>query len=263
MKWLRFCIIAALILLAAQCMAVNAVPDLVKYSQLPNHNWSYDLSSEIKPVTGASPLWETVMADDWKCNATGTVCDIHWWGSYWTPPPHYTEYSDALPNAVSGGIQGFNITIWDDVPASPNNPYSHPGTTKIKEIPITGNANEQWAFDVPDPPDPNYQPHSVYKYDVNLSPNEQFPQTAGTTYWLSIQAILPDASRQWGWHETTGIQPGTDTAVIQKSHDEYWYIPCGGHDMAFELTTVPEPSGILALITGLSGVIAIGLKRRR
>jgi hypothetical protein len=201
------------------------------------------------------------MADDWKCNATGTVTDIHWWGSYWTPyaGEGYSDYSDSRPNALSGGIQGFNIKIWTDKPVGPNNPYSHPDTV-IKEIPITGNANEHWVRDITDPS--GYLTHSVYKYDLYLDANQQFDQIENTTYWLSIQAAIPsNPEKQWGWHETTIIQ--NDISVMKKGTSEVWFIPCGGHDMAFELTTVPEPAGILAALTGLSGVVAMGLRRRR
>ena len=102
----------------------------------------------------------------------------------------------------------------------------------------------------------------MYKYDVDLSSNDQFNQVQGTIYWISIQAILPDhPEKQWGWHETTGFH--FDTAVMRKGTSEVWSIPCGGHDMAFELTTVPEPAGILALLSGLTGILGICLRRRK
>ncbi|HET6454676.1 MAG TPA: PEP-CTERM sorting domain-containing protein [Armatimonadota bacterium] len=261
MKWLRFCMIAALMLFAVQCLAVAPPPSAVKYSQPPNMEWSYDLSSETKqPPTGGPNIYESLMADDWLCNATGTVTDIHWWGSYWTPYPGepYADYSDSRPNAPAGGIVGFNIAIWTDVPASAQNPYSHPGTM-IKPISITGNANETPAFQVTDPS--GFLTHDVYKYDIDLSTNDQFNQLQDTIYWLSIQAILPDLEKQWGWHETTTIH--NDIGVMKKGVESSWFIPCGGHDMAFELTTVPEPSGILVILSGLSGILGVAFRRRK
>ena len=195
MKWIRFCAIAVFVLLAVQCLAVAPPPSVVKYSQPPNTEWSYDLSSEIKQPTGAGIVYQSLMADDWLCNATGTVTDIHWWGSYWAPYPAepYSDYSDSRPNAPAGGITGFNITIWADVPVGPNNPYSHPAPAPpIKAITVTGNANETPtpAFKVTDPS--GFLTHDVYKYDIDLSDDDQFDQVQGTIYWLSIQAILPD-----------------------------------------------------------------------
>ena len=260
MKWIRFCAIGVFVLLAVQCMAVTPVPSVVKYSQPPNTEWSYDLSSEIKQPVGAGVIFQSLMADDWLCNATGTVTDIHWWGSYWTPTGEgYGDYSDSRPNAPAGGITGFNITIWTDEPASQQNPYSHPDTL-IKPISITGNANETPAFQVTDPS--GFLTHDVYKYDIDLSANDQFNQVQGTIYWLSIQAIIPNnPEKQWGWHETSTIH--NDIGVMKKGLESSWFIPCGGHDMAFELTTVPEPSGILAILSGLSGLVGLAVRRRK
>ena len=259
MKWMRLCVIGVFVLLAVQCLAVTPVPSVVKYSQPPNTEWSYDLSSEIKQPTGAGIVYQSLMADDWLCNATGTVTDIHWWGSYWAPYPAepYSDYSDSRPNAPAGGITGFNITIWNDVQVGPNNPYSHPGTMRQE---ITGTANEQLDYTITDPS--GFLTHSVYKYNVDLSSNDQFRQDAGNIYWLSIQAILPDLEKQWGWHETTSIH--NDIGVMKKGVESSWFIPCGGHDMAFELTTaVPEPSGILAILSGLGGILGVAFRRRK
>ena len=263
MKWIRLCVITGLMLFAVQCTAVTPVPSVVKYVQPPNTDWSYSLSSEIKqPVTGAPPIYQSLMADDWECNATGTVTDIHWWGSYW---PHYdgeyyAPYSDGRPDSPNGGITGFNITIWDDVPKSANNPDSHPGN-KRTEIYIDGNpevADAQSPFQITD----GSHVRTVYRYDVNLSPNDQFEQVYGTINWISIQAIIPgNPDKQWGWHETTVIQ--NDRSVMRTGTSEEWTYPCGGHDMAFALTTVPEPAGILALLSGLGGILGVAFRRRK
>jgi hypothetical protein len=256
----RFCVITALLLIAVQGMAVTPVS--VKYEQLPNTGWSYGFSSEIKqPATGGPIIYQSVMADDWRCNATGTVTDIHWWGSYWTPNQSgYTDYSDTLPIAANGGITGFNISIWGDVPASAQNPYSHPSVDPIKQISVSGDAGESLSGQVTTPN--GFLSRNVYKYEVYLSGNDLFNQDQGTTYWLSIQAIIPGSpEKQWGWHETTSVQH--DASVISRNGPGNWYIPCGGHDLAFELTTVPEPSGLLAILTGLGGILGVALRRRK
>lgn len=258
MKKLRCCLVIALLLLAVQCTVFAQAPSAVKYSQLPNTDWSYSFSSEIKAPVGAAPFYISQMADDWKCNATGDVTDIHWWGSYWLPPtvPYYTDYSDGLPSALSGGITAFNISFWTDIPVGPGIPYSRPGQA-FRSFTVQGTASETEDFEI----SLGDLTRKVYKYDYYLTAEQQFEQVKDTIYWVSIQAVLPDETKQWGWHETMGYK--YDMSVIQKNNSGYWYFPCGGHDMAFELTTVPEPSGILAMLSGLGGIVGFGFRRRK
>ncbi|HUV05143.1 MAG TPA: PEP-CTERM sorting domain-containing protein [Armatimonadota bacterium] len=274
MKFLRFAVIAVFLSLTIQCMAVAQQippPDWVKYSQLPNETWpSYDLSSEIKPgpalaapINQPGPIYESVMADDWVCPDGLPISDIHWWGSFWLPFPGepYGDYSNARPNAAPGGIEGFNLKIYSDMPANdPKNPFgfSFPDAV-LWDCSIQGQANETWAFDLKD--NGGLLKESVYKYDTFLPEEKWFAQEKGKIYWLSVQAILPDPTKQWGWHETTGIQ--NDIGVMMKGGSEFWFIPCGGHDMAFDLTVVPEPSSILALLTGFTGLVSLRLRRRK
>jgi hypothetical protein len=58
---------------------------------------------------------EICLADDWECNESGPVTDIHFWGSW--------------KGGITGTINGFQLAIYTDIPADPpQNPYSRPGT---------------------------------------------------------------------------------------------------------------------------------------
>ena len=266
MKLIRLFAVVVLLLLALQCTALaRVVTDPVKYSQPPCQTWpSYDFSSELRLDVSGATKYQSIMADDWKCPDGRMITDIHWWGSYWSPYPGegYGDYSDGRPNAASGGITSFNLAIYADVPVNdPNNPhgYSYPGT-QLWNYSIQGIANETWAFDLKD--GNGILKETVYRYDVILPEAKWFPQDKDVIYWLSVQAVLPDdQSRQWGWHETT--EKLNDLSVMRKNASETWFIPCGGHDMAFELTTVPEPSSIFALLTGVTGIVGVAVRRRR
>jgi hypothetical protein len=100
----------------------------------------------------------------------------------------------------------------------------------------------------------------VYQYYVNLNPNDWFHQEKDKVYWLSIQAILPTSAKQWGWHEANGHW--IDYSV-QKWGESEWYLACSGHDMAFELTSVPEPASLFALGAGLLSLGGMVLRGRR
>lgn len=253
----RFLFAACLILVVlAQCAGVARVVDDTKYIQPPKMDMGYDFSSEFK--TGF------IMADDWLCADGNPVTDIHWWGSYWTPmSSSYTIYSDARPNAQSGGIEGFGIGIFSDVAANdPDNilGFSHPGELLASYL-LEGNCNETfYGTSVKQ----QGITEDVYEYSVNLLDTDlgAFDQEQGKIYWLSIMAYLPDESRQWGWHESN--IHWNDYAVQATGLDiTDWYIPCGGHDMSFELTSVPEPGSFMALGSGLIGLIGFGVRRRK
>lgn len=258
-KYLRFGVICLLLAVLVQGASLaGPIQDPVKYSQLPRMTAnSWDYSSEIKPGI-QPPLW-SLMADDWKCPDGLPVTDIHWWGSYWIPPGGYTVYSDLLATAPPGGIQGFNITFYDDIPVDPSKGiyYSRPGAVK-KSLNISGTANETFYGTVNKG---GGLTEDVYQYFVKLDPQDYFHQEKDKIYWLSIQAVLPTNVKQWGWHES--IDHRYDYAVQQWGVESGWYVACSGHDMAFELTTVPEPASFASLLMGIGTVSAWALRSRR
>jgi len=60
------------------------------------------------------------LADDWRCSDTGPVQDIHFWFSA------RGDWLD-LQLPLDAQITNIHVSIHEDVPAGPNNPFSHPG----------------------------------------------------------------------------------------------------------------------------------------
>ncbi|MDI6827043.1 MAG: hypothetical protein QME62_01005 [Armatimonadota bacterium] len=256
-----------LLFLIVASFSANANP--IKYIQNPNQGISFDYASHILDGVGF------LMADDWTCTDGLPITDIHWWGSYWVPPSTGAiPYSDWRQNAPAGGITKFTIAIYPNVPANDQNNtlgFAHPGNLQyplwIGEY--TSGWNETFEFRI-DKGDGIYE--DVYKYTVNLSdgynPFTQEPSTPtfnqveGTTYWLTIIAELP-SDKQWGWHEACGHYGNYAVqTVVTGSSVEDWYIPCGGRDMAFGFTTIPEPASLVSLGFGTLALFGYIIKKR-
>jgi len=251
------------ILVTAQCATVAQTSNPIKYIQHPKMDVGFDFSSEQKTMF--------VMADDWLCPDGLPITDIHWWGSYWIPPVAggpYTIYSDMLPNAANGGISQFVIRIFDDVAANdPGNTlgFSHPGAL-LATYQFSGDANEQFYGKVVKQASPEIF-ENVYEYSVDLTNTQPGPfvQEKGKIYWLMVVATMDDRAKQWGWHEA--IEHRNDYAVqgVWSSQGENWswYIPCGGRDMSFALTVIPEPASLFALGAGVTCLAGFVIRKRR
>ena len=255
-KWL---VVAAIVMLAASLAYAEPVSDPLKWSQLPDMIMGLDWSSEVKVPS--------IVADDWLCTNGLPVTDIHWWGSYWVPvqPGAYSNYSDARPGAPPGGITKFILKIYSDVPAGPTNPFSFPGQLL-------------WQYETADFNEVLYgvtqggagnPPEEVYQYYVKLPQDMWFMQERGQIYWLSIEAVMldptgaPITDKQWGWHES---KHHWNDAAVQDFKGSGWVALNNNLydvDMAFELTTIPEPGSLLAFGTGIVGIVGIMLRKRR
>jgi hypothetical protein len=208
-------------------------------------NRGLDYSSELKVPSA--------VAADWLCQDGLPVTDIHWWGSYWLPgaptPPDGSPNSDGFMNAPAGGIQAFRLGIWSDVPAGGSVPFSHPG--QLMWTVDTASYNEVFYGTTA-------AGKEVWQYNVYLPQTEWFNQVQGQIYWLSIEALLPDPVRQWGWHES---KDHWNDDAVQIFKGSPWYELINNTysvDMAFELTTIPEPAALLLLALG-----GLALLRRR
>jgi hypothetical protein len=211
---------------------------------------------------------EIVVADDFPCKDPRPVTDLHWWGSY----------PQLAPGTTPRRPDSFLIRFWTDVPAGadPNMPWSHPGEERWRIV----CENYTWEPVGYDIDVEQYLRNNevvivdqAYQYNQTLKPEEYFYQDPGENiYWISIQAqyVNPTAADVWGWKTrphmfnddaVTGIDVGVGPAdigwqEIRTSDGQSW-------DMAFELTTVPEPSTFVLLAMGAFGLVAYAWRKRR
>jgi hypothetical protein len=211
---------------------------------------------------------QPIVADDFMCENPLPITDIHWWGSY---PGMGTEPVQRHPDR-------FLIRFWTDVPIGSENPnYSHPGDP-IWDIVCENYTVEEVGYDI-NPglwldPGAGGQVQLVdraYQYNQRLTAAEEFHQTVGQVYWISIQAQYdgdPISENDWGWK--TRPHFWNDDAVSGgplAGAPGFWWEPISGPDgaswdMAYELTVVPEPAGFVLLGAGLVSLL-VHVRRRR
>lgn len=170
----------------------------------------YELKWSQPPITSNAPAsfngWNElsvyrasqIVADDWVCLTTNPVTDVHWWGSFvgWTS----TNPPAQMPDA-------FVITLWTDVPAGAQNPFSHPGTN-IWLYRCTNYACYFAGWDW-DPCNPDRPPEACFKFECDLA--QEFRQLGPSNiYWVSIAAEYHDqwVTNAWGW-KTRPRDPGS------------------------------------------------------
>ncbi|MHC4675319.1 MAG: DUF7901 domain-containing protein [Planctomycetota bacterium] len=187
---------------------------------------------------------QQIVADDWSCQTTEPVTDIHWWGSY-------LRYTGTEPPPIAP--DSFHIAVWTDTPPAPPDYFSHPRKL-IKEwrVPRSDLAETLVGCDE-HPKFPGLR-DSCFYYEFDIPETEWFyqdPNDGRTIYWLSISAIytqLPD--NPWGWktreRDPDSLAPD-DAVVIYNPTDpvfgsEYFsgeaiYWQTTSYDTAFVLTT--------------------------
>jgi len=222
-----------------------------KWSQLVDVDNGHDVYS-FWPAGADFPA--IVVADDWKCLNGLPVTDFHWWGSY-------IEGTPRSPSHEGAGVSSFELSIHSDVPADGAIP-SHPGELLWRRDFLVGPAVQEIYYS------PG-EDHDIYQYTLLLSRSEDyFPQVENTIYWLNIIGrCSPDTV--WGWH--TAVRPGPlDAAVMIYDYDPFegtysrWlslYDDQCNVQMAFELTTIPEPATIG--LVGTAALMLAGLIYRR
>ncbi|MHC4867976.1 MAG: DUF7901 domain-containing protein, partial [Planctomycetota bacterium] len=193
-----------------------------------------------------------LLADDFPCEQTGPITDVHIWGSW---------LDDNLP-ADFGQQVAFKLSIHADIPAhqSPTG-YSMPGELKWSRRFGPG----QWAVQMVSngaeayysPCEGIYYPDNHYilcKYSFYINPADAFVQEAGNIYWLDVEAepLAPDDPNiRFGWktsidHWNDDAVWRTDTMPVSRPWEELRYPPEHPYypnsiDLAFELTTQVGP----------------------
>jgi len=256
MKSLKSIFLPTTAIFATLAMATAAVAAPVgapvKWSQPPALQDGFDVPSS---AFGEGP-WDQWVADDWRCPDGLPVTDIHWWGSWFNPP-----------NGDMVVPSHWLFQIYSDVPVGdPDNsrPFSHPGVElwRWHTLAFAG-ANEQ------DTGVADRFGSEVFQYNAKIPRDLWFDQQQGQIYWLKIALdFLQAPPNSWGWHMSS--QQWNDDAVGITINDagNWVYAPLVDQennfrsiDMAFELTTVPEPLSALLVASGVAGLLL--LRRRR
>lgn len=217
--------------------------------------------------------WTAIMADDWVCPDGVPIAGIRWWGSYWNPPSpgNFTPYSSYQNNALPG-VEKFTINIYENEAGSGSMPFDHPSPILLASWDFSvGSFTETKIDTVSSPVETDIYEYSVLLSNHDLNPTHgspvTFDQKEGSTYWLSIVTTMSPNSpdRQWGWRESTVHNGSYAVQAIPLVAGTLtpWYIPCGGHDMSFELLPVPEPGSLLVLASGLIGLVGAVTRSRQ
>ncbi len=147
-------------------------------------------------MTGETNLY---LGDDWMCNQTGNITDLHFWISTFEDIGVEPQFA-------------FNVSIYSD---DRTGIYSKPGEIQWTELFLQLEYNiseaylgdQGWII-----PGDSYEEHNhqyFWRIDIeNIS--DPFYQENGTIYWLVIQASVND-SMIWGWK--TSLDAFEDSAV--------------------------------------------------
>ena len=281
-------------LLTAMAVAILSVPAIgdwdatmaTKWVQMPDLNplpgaiTGMDVNATWRQI-GVPPVpyypFVKVLADDFPCTTTGPITGIHVWGS-WLNDLHN-------PNTT------FHLSIHADVPgSSATGVYSHPGNVLWQQdfnpgaytAKVWGQAQEFF-----------YEPNTdriiggdtqvvLYNFPIPLATAfvQQGSAANPMVYWLNVQAIVP-GDEVFGWK--TSVNHWNDDAVFADTSlplptgqligpapsPVFWqdmHYPVGtpyagsSIDLAFAITTVPEPATLSLLVLGGLAVIRRGGK---
>ncbi len=164
-----------------------------------------DLSPAGVDVSGVG----TVLADDFKCTASGPVARIHVWGSF---------AQDILPERGVDSLT-FEVSIYSDVPAQPG-ASSQPGTLLWTRTFSPGEYAVRLVHDGPegwfDPLQDDYardNHRQAYQYNFCVE-KDPFVQEEGTIYWLAVKVVeSADTAYRFGWKSTGPEFRWNDDAV--------------------------------------------------
>jgi hypothetical protein len=226
----------------------------------------------------------TILADDFLCTFSGPITDVHIWGSWRNEIlPRTITPTGSFPDPAA---VRFKLSFHNDIP-DPDGPtgpgYSRPGALLWQRIVEPGefvvreDGIGQELFFNPRTNQITGSDSTIYQYNFFIPKAEAFEQQQGNIYWLDVQAMVGgDGSgsgfADFGWK--TSLQHFNDDAVHGNTPfpgnpgfwDELRY-PNGsippqqfhpgfpnGHplagqsiDLAFALTTIPEPNAIALL----------------
>lgn len=191
-------------------------------------------------------LSEALLADDFRCSATGPVRDIHIWGSF---------LNDVLPHEGPAGLT-LELSIYSDVPGN-GKAWSRPGellwSQRFTPGQYAARAVHDGAENWYDPVTGEYQADDHRRaYEYSFRAAEPFVQQEGTVYWLGVSLRAADADSHLGWKTTGRRWRWNDRAVCLARDGADWLPlaypaehPYAGQalGLAFVITSGDETTG--------------------
>jgi hypothetical protein len=186
---------------AANCDWTSGEPYKMHWPQPP----------DLSPVGVDVSAVGVILADDFKCTATGPVSRIHIWASF---------AGDLLPSDGAGAMT-FTLTIYSDVPAASNS-WSRPDARLWTRVFKPGEYAVRLVHEGPEgwyePATGTYQPanhRQAYQYNFCID-NGAFVQQEGTIYWLAVEVQGPaNTTGRLGWKTTSPENRWNDDAVYR------------------------------------------------
>ncbi len=218
----------------------------IHFPQLPDP-YGWDVNASFPMVT---------LADDFRCTETGPITDIHFWGSWkddilgQLAKVHLSIHADDRTGPFSK--PGELLWSWDGEPTAirPVDPPSMQGWLD----PATGQVMPQ-----------NHQRY--FQYNITKIPRP-FVQKEGELYWLDISATPVNGT--WGWktsrsphYEDSAVWAPLDPAFPGFNWQELRGPTGLPLDLAFVITSVPEPSSLILVGLGAAGLFGLAILGRR
>jgi hypothetical protein len=163
------------------------------------------------------------LADDFRCEESGPITDIHMWGSF---------IDDILPSGGPGNLT-FLLEVYSNIPAeqNPDGYWSKPGALLCEWIfgPGTYSVHQVCDNNPEDWFDPfawfwiNDNHFNAYQYDFFIEDNACY-QEKGTIYWLAIQDLwdIPP-EYNFGWKTTEFELRFMDDAAALVAPPTFWW----------------------------------------
>jgi len=210
-------ILAAALVVALGTAAATAQPDGCDWTRGDPHKMHWPQLPDMSDKGVDVSLAEVILADDFKCTASGPIRDIHLWGSF---------YKDVLPENGPDSLT-FELRIYSDIPAEKDR-WSRPGALLWKgkfepgqySARLVHNGPEGWYDLVTNEFVPNNH-RLAFQYNFCID-EEPFVQEEGTVYWLAVRELPVTDSYVFGWKTTTRRLRWNDDAVYFNFDDLSW-----------------------------------------
>lgn len=212
----RYCWITVLVLVLATGVQANVVVD-----RPPSQSGAW-------PSDTAYPAWGAILsqrvADSFTIKAPAVIRQIKWWGNYWPATPPTTELMQIRVHSThpTSGLPGAVL-----LDTAVLNPARTPTGLLVTNAPWTLNTFPEYAF------------QAELATPLSLDPN--------TPYWLEI-AQVGDNHSGFIWELSSVSQ---SRFAFANPSDAPWELASSGSNLAFQLSTVPEPTIVALVIAGI------------